>query len=120
MAYFKLFLYLDFTVALADEAITNLLEFKLKCLYRRALCYFDIKKFDEAIKDCQDLLRIDVNNILARSLLGRAYKVLFQYQKAEEQLCDAIYLDKAQANLYIGKNRIFLFFFVKPILFLSF
>ncbi len=77
-------------------------EFKLKCRYRRALSYFDLQQFDQAIADATIVLNNDPNSVPARSLLGRAFKTINEYQKAEEQLTNAILIDESQAALYTG------------------
>ena len=54
------------------------------------MAYFDLKKYDLAISDATIVLQLDPNSVPARSLLGRAFKVINEYQKAEEQLANAI------------------------------
>lgn len=92
----------DFTVAIEDESPMLSQEFKLKCHYRRALAYFDLNRYEDAIKDATWVLQHDVNNVQARSLLGRAFKIIHEYQKAEEQLNNAIAIESDQAALYTG------------------
>jgi len=77
-------------------------EFKLKCRYRRALVHFDLCNYSQVIEDCGEVLFLDAQNVPARALLGRAFKVLNEHQKAEEQLNNAILLDAYQAALYTG------------------
>jgi hypothetical protein len=40
-------------------------------------------------------------------LLGRAFKAINEYQKAEEQLTNAILIDETQAALYTGEKNVF-------------
>lgn len=94
----------DFTVAIGDEghgAAPS--EFKLRCKYRRALAFYELGKYEDVVKDTNQILMLDPNSVQARALLGRALKVLNDHKKAEEQLSVAILLDATQANLYIGK-----------------
>ncbi len=77
-------------------------EFKLKCRYRRALVYFELGIYANVIQDANEVLLLDAQNVPARALLGRAFKVLNEHLKAEEQLNNAILLDPHQANLYTG------------------
>ena len=94
----------DFTLAIGDESHGAApSEFKLRCKYRRALAYFELGKFEEVVKDTNQILHLDPNSVQARALLGRALKVLNDHKKAEEQLSVAILLDATQANLYIGE-----------------
>ena len=78
-----------------------------------------MQKYDEVVKDTNQILHLDPNSVQARALLGRALKVLNDHKKAEEQLSIAVLLDATQANLYIGnaypidfnmKQRLILFF----------
>ncbi len=85
-----------------SEEFPSSTDFRLKCRYRRALTLFDLKRYEEVVKDANEVLLLDVNNIPARALLGRSFKVIREYQKAEEQLNNAIVLDPNQAALYTG------------------
>ncbi len=92
----------DFSAAMVDEQnITP--ELKQKCKYKRALSHFEIKQYDDVIIDTQMILTQDANNIVVRSLLGRALKITNDHKKAEEHLSHAILLDDGQAGLYVGK-----------------
>lgn len=77
-------------------------EFKLKCRYRRALAYYDLQQYENAISDATIVLNNDPNSVPARSLLGRAFKTINEYQKAEEQVTNALLIDESQASLYTG------------------
>lgn len=90
-------------MALKEDTITTGHDFKMKCRYRRALAYFDLKSYELAITDATVVLQQDPNSVPARSLLGRAFKVVNEYQKAEEQLSNAIIIDETQPTLFIGK-----------------
>lgn len=72
--------------------------------YRRALAHFDLKMYEAAINDATEVLQLDATHVNARSLLGKAYKIIHEYQKAEEQLTNAILIESDQAHLYAGKN----------------
>lgn len=95
----------DYTSALNEEG-GNLSEFRMKCLYRRALTCFDMAKYDDVVKDAREVLMLDANNIPVRALLGRTFKQLSEYQQAEEQLNHAIALDPHQASLYTERGDI--------------
>lgn len=102
----------DFSLAIGDESHGAApSEFKLRCKYRRALAYFELGKFEEVVKDTNQILHLDPNSVQARALLGRALKVLNDHKKAEEQLSVAILLDATQANLYIGTHVTVVFTF---------
>lgn len=45
---------------------------------------------------------LDAVNVNARALLGKAYKIIHEYQKAEEHLTNAILIENDQAHLYAG------------------
>ena len=114
------FFFIDYTQAIGEESSGSTpSELKLRCKYRRALAYFEMQKYDEVVKDTNQILHLDPNSVQARALLGRALKVLNDHKKAEEQLSIAVLLDATQANLYIGnaypidfnmKQRLILFF----------
>jgi tetratricopeptide (TPR) repeat protein len=92
----------DFTAAVSDEAACST-EFKIKVKYRRALAHFDLKMYEASISDATEVLQLDATHVNARSLLGKAYKIIHEYQKAEEQLTNAILIESDQAHLYAGK-----------------
>lgn len=75
---------------------------QLKCKFKRSLAYFELRRFEDVVRDCTAVLHLDPNSIPTRALLGRALKVLNQHKKAEEQLTFALQLDDSQAALYIG------------------
>lgn len=92
----------DFTSALADEnGISH--DFKIKVKYRRALSNFDLKRYQDSINDATEVLQLDATHVNARSLLGKAYKIIHEYQKAEEHLTNAILIESDQAHLFAGK-----------------
>jgi tetratricopeptide (TPR) repeat protein len=66
------------------------------------LAYFDLEEYNKTISDATIVLNNDPNSVPARSLLGRAFKTIHEYQKAEEQLTNAILIDETQAALYTG------------------
>lgn len=97
--------FIDYTQAIGEESSGSTpSELKLRCKYRRALAYFEMQKYDEVVKDTNQILHLDPNSVQARALLGRALKVLNDHKKAEEQLSIAVLLDATQANLYIGNT----------------
>jgi tetratricopeptide (TPR) repeat protein len=71
-----------------------------------------MKRYDEVVKDANEVLFLDANNVPARALLGRAFKASNEYQQAEEQLSHAILLDSNQAALYTGRCFSFFISFV--------
>ena len=78
----------------------------MKCRYRRALAYFDMGKYEHSIADATVVLQQDPNSVPARSLLGRAFKVINEYQKAEEQLTNAIIIDENHPSLFVERGDI--------------
>lgn len=92
----------DYTASVNEENGPLPSDFKLKCLYRRALTCFDLQRYSDVIRDANEILTLDANNIPARSILGRTFKLLSEYQQAEEQLTHALLLDPNQATLYTG------------------
>lgn len=97
----------DFTSALnKEENEGRNQDFLIKCRYRRALSYFDLKQYQEVINDAQEVLKLDAANVNARALMGRAYKILNEHHKAEHQLTEAILLDENQAALYTERGDI--------------
>ena len=95
----------DFTAAVSDEAACST-EFKIKVKYRRALAHFDLKMYEASISDATEVLQLDATHVNARSLLGKAYKIIHEYQKAEEQLTNAILIESDQAHLYAERGDI--------------
>jgi tetratricopeptide (TPR) repeat protein len=78
------------------------MELRLKCGYRRACSYFELKQYEKVVQDLNDVLSQDPNSIPARALLGKALKVMSDFKRAEEQLTIAISLDNNMATLYTG------------------
>jgi tetratricopeptide (TPR) repeat protein len=78
----------DFTRALEETSISN--ELKLKNRYRRALAHFDLRNYEKCTEDIAATLVLDANHIPSRALLGRALKMTFEYNLAEEQLTHVI------------------------------
>ncbi len=96
---------IDFAEALGREEESSLnQEFIIRCRYRRALSYFELKMYHEVILDAQGVLALDATSVNARLLMGRALKLINEYQKAENQLTEAILLDDNQAELYTGEG----------------
>jgi hypothetical protein len=71
-------------------------------LFRRAQAYFEIKQYDLVVQDTNAVLLIEPTSIPSRALLGRALKILNNFQKAEEQLSHVILQDDTQPALFIG------------------
>lgn len=97
----------DFTVALGKEEVNSLnQEFVIKCRYRRALAFFELKMYDDVVSDAQEVLKLDAASVNARALMGRAFKIQNEHQRAEHQLTEAILLDENQAALYTERGDI--------------
>lgn len=79
------------------------LDMKIKNTYKRALSHFELKNFEEVVKDTTAVIQYDATMVQPRALMGRALKILNDHKKAEEQLTTAVILDENQAALYIGK-----------------
>jgi hypothetical protein len=78
----------------------------VKCKYRRALTYYDLTQYHDCISDCLSVLSYDNHHVPTRLLIGKAYKVIFEYSQAEEQLTLAIKSDGELPGLFSG-NTIF-------------
>lgn len=94
----------DFTRAINDISITT--ELKIRCLHRRALTYFEMKFFQEAITDLTEVLNIDPNNASGRALFGRTLKMVSELKRAEEQMNHVILLDPNQPLHYVERGDI--------------
>ena len=66
---------------------------KLKALYRRAQCDFDLGRYSEAAETLTKLLNNDPNSLAPRALLSRTYKMLSDLVKAEMHISLAIDAD---------------------------
>lgn len=91
------------TAGSAAGSAAAVTEMRLKCKFKRSLAYFELKMYDDVVRDCTAVLHQDANNVATRALLGRALKVLNEHKKAEEQLSFALLLDESQAALYTGR-----------------
>ena len=58
-------------------------EIKLRCFYKRASAYFDLKMYAEANGDLNEVLLGDPNSVPARILLGKSLKMIDELKKAE-------------------------------------
>ena len=95
----------DFTHALTFlDLITS--DLRLRSTYRRALANFELHHYDECLKDLAVLLQEDPNSVSPRALMGRAYKMLENLKRADEQLSMAITLDPNAAEHYAERGDI--------------
>jgi tetratricopeptide (TPR) repeat protein len=94
----------DFTRAITDTVITA--ELKIRCLYRRALTFFEMKLFQEAITDLTVVLNIDPNNTSGRALFARTLKMVSELKRAEEQMNHVIHLEPNQPLHYVERGDI--------------
>ena len=67
---------IDLTKAINDDTITN--DLKIRCLYRRANSYIELKRYDDAIDDLIINLKLDPNHVATRALYAKALKMLLQ------------------------------------------
>ena len=94
----------DLTRAVTDDQCQ--LEVRLRCLYRRALAYFECNQFAECINDMREVLRQDANSLPPRVLLANALKMTGELKAAEENVAQAIILDPKSPNLYMERGDI--------------
>lgn len=73
----------------------------------RAAAYLSLKKFEEAISDCQRSLELNPNYGKAHSRLGLAHFLLGQYEQAVEAYLGAVAIEpnNATANSYLEKSK---------------
>lgn len=71
------------------------------CYTNRALCYIKLKKYSSALKDCQDALKIDKNNIKAYLRSAECLEHMKQYDSAIEQVDTALQIEPN--NPYVQK-----------------
>ena len=91
----------DYTKAilLLDDQQHNS-EFKMRCLYRRANVFYDLKKYNAAIKDLMAILVQDPQIVYSRILLGKTLKMAGDLVRAEEQILIAIIIECDQYSHY--------------------
>ena len=95
---------IDLTRALTDESISP--DLKVRCLYRRALCFIELKRYDEAIDDLIVNLKLDPNHVATRALYAKALKMVLQLGRAEDQLKLVIEMEPHQASHYLERGDV--------------
>jgi tetratricopeptide (TPR) repeat protein len=95
---------IDLTRALTDESISP--DLKVRCFYRRALCYIELKRYDEAIDDLIVNLKLDPNHVATRALYAKALKMVLQLGRAEDQLKLVIEMEPHQASHYLERGDV--------------
>ena len=81
-------------------------DLRLRAMYRRALCYFNVHQYDKCVKDLRKLLQSDPNGVNPRSLLGRALKMLGDLKGAEEALSHVLSLEENVASHFVERGDI--------------
>ena len=91
----------DFSKAiiLQDDQQQNS-EFKMRCIYRRASVFYDMKKYNAAVKDLMTILIQEPQMVHSRVLLGKSLKMVGELEKAEEQILHAIFIEVDQSSHY--------------------
>ena len=81
-------------------------ELRNRAIYHRAVCYVNLKQYEDAKFDLRSILLKDPNALPPRSLLSKAYKFTGDFDQAEECLNQCITKDCEQAELYIERSYI--------------
>lgn len=72
----------------------------MRCIFRRATVFYDLKKYNAAIKDLMTILIQDPQMVYSRILLGKCLKCVGELEKAEEQILHAIFIESDQSSHY--------------------
>ncbi|CAF0758062.1 unnamed protein product [Didymodactylos carnosus] len=65
----------------------------LKLYLNSAQCYLKLKNFSRTIKNCQEALALDPNNVKALYRMSMSYRLLQQFDQAKQYLCKALNLE---------------------------
>jgi FK506-binding protein 4/5 len=69
-----------------------------KCLFRRGQCQLAMSNFDEAIKDFQDVLKLNPSNSAAKQSIQTCREQMKAYQQKEKELYANIFAKMAKQN----------------------
>jgi len=69
-----------------------------KCLFRRGQCQLAMSNFDEAMKDFQEVLKVNPSNSAARQSIQTCREQMKAYQQKEKQLYANIFAKMAKQN----------------------
>jgi len=81
-------------------------DFILRCLYKRALGYFESGNYPACKTDLQTILMDDANSVPARVLLGKAFKLTNDLKAADDQLSNAIIFEPEQYLWYLERGDV--------------
>ena len=70
--------------------------------YQRARVYTLLKRYDQAIADLQQVLRMDSSCLRAASALGFLYATLGRNELAIEQFCSALCQRRSESRLNLA------------------
>ncbi len=81
-----------FDIALNFEAIAD--DVKLRCFHRKALCLYELRRYDKCFDILKLVLSHDPNSVPPRVLISRAAKQMGDLKQAEEQMDHALVLEE--------------------------
>jgi tetratricopeptide (TPR) repeat protein len=94
------------TIEIDRESSNPAKDLYLRSLYKRALGYFELGKYNECKTDLQILLTDDTNSVQARVLLGKAFKMTNDLKAADDQLSNAIIFEPEQYLWYLERGDV--------------
>jgi tetratricopeptide (TPR) repeat protein len=83
---------LTFNQALRFEVIAE--DIKMRCMYRKCLCLYELKQYPKTFELLKLVLAHDPNSVPPRVLISRAAKMTGDLKQAEEQMAHALTLDE--------------------------
>jgi FK506-binding protein 4/5 len=75
-----------------------------KCLFRRGQSYMSMSSFEEAIKDFQEVLKLNAANTAANQHIQTCREHLKVYQQKEKQLYANIFAKMAKTNEKVNRG----------------
>jgi FK506-binding protein 4/5 len=75
-----------------------------KCLFRRGQSQLSMSNYDEAVKDFQEVLKLNPSNSAAKQLIQTCREQIKAYQQKEKQLYVNIFSKMAKQNEKVGGN----------------
>ncbi|CAF4577365.1 unnamed protein product [Rotaria sp. Silwood1] len=69
-----------------------------KCLFRRGQCQLSMSNFDDAMKDFQEVLKLNPSNSAAKQFIQKCREEMKAYHQKEKQLYASIFAKMAKQN----------------------
>eukprot|EP01080_Neovahlkampfia_damariscottae_P003918 gene3918-7129_t len=95
----------DFSTGIPN--FNNQHEIKSTLLYQRASCYYELKKYEEALKDLNESAELNSNAYVVYELRGKIYSKLLEMEKAFDDFDRMISIEPESAMPYYLKGKLY-------------